>query len=245
MIRSKVKLTLLIVLSVFLPKMLQACDCAGSDSFCKNVGLDDYCVMLKVGQEVESGFFEFEVIENLVNEVNADKIILQSSTGWNCNASLSQFAINDTVIFNLWDAAAFSAQPDNIDYVLTFCGVQYLSYANGMVTGAINDGVDEMDYQTFKDYIGNCAIPEAPQAPVEETILFPNPTNDQLTINSAEEVLAVELFDMTGRRYLPEFEQFSGVTKTTVIDLATLPRGMYYVRLYGLDSKESFKVVKE
>ncbi len=240
---SKMKFVLLALLTAFLPKVILACDCAGSESFCKNAQPDDYCVMVKVGEAVASGFFEFEIIENIINEIDADKIILQSSTGWNCNASLSNFVANDTMIFNLWDASAFGVQPNNIDYVLTFCGTQYLSYANGMVTGSIDYEVAEMDYESFKTYIGNCSAPEEVEVLIEETTLFPNPTDGRLTIQSPEEIFAVEVFDMTGKKYLPNFEKFT-VTSTTIVDLSNLPRGVYYLRIYGLNSEETFKVMK-
>jgi len=77
---------------------------------------------------------------------------------------------------------------------------------------------------------------------LELEVIYPNPFNDVLTIDSASETSRVKISDISGRTILDN--QING--KTTHFDTSSWQSGIYIVTLTGLDgTNSSYKVVKQ
>ena len=71
--------------------------------------------------------------------------------------------------------------------------------------------------------------------------VFPNPSNDFVTVSSGEIISAIEISDVTGRR-LGYFSENSSEIK---MDFSNLPIGIYFLKVASSDSKiQIFRVVK-
>lgn len=69
----------------------------------------------------------------------------------------------------------------------------------------------------------------------------PNPVEDILTITSEETISQIEVFSFSGQSVLSQ----QGSGKSAVVDMSTLTSGVYIVKVYGGNSMETIKVVKE
>lgn len=81
------------------------------------------------------------------------------------------------------------------------------------------------------------------ETPANETIsLSPNPVTDQLTLNTAQPMKAIRLFDGTGRILLQE----ENVNASTLrIDLQHFPKGIYFAEIITGDQKFLRKISKQ
>lgn len=81
----------------------------------------------------------------------------------------------------------------------------------------------------------------------EETVnLYPNPANDNLTVNLSKDKLIknVSFFDMNNN--LVKEEQYKGTSNTTQVNISTLKKGLYFVVIKTTDdSLVKSKIVKE
>ncbi len=69
--------------------------------------------------------------------------------------------------------------------------------------------------------------------------VYPNPTYGQLTINTTDKVLNVEMFDIQGRH----LKLFTGNTKT--IDIDEVENGVYFLRVTTDKTINTIKVLKK
>ncbi len=75
---------------------------------------------------------------------------------------------------------------------------------------------------------------------IKKCHLYPNPTNDLLTIQTDKSIEKIQLYDAFGVMH-----HFLGVDSNT-ISLSTLKNGLYFIKIDFLDgSTECFKIVKE
>lgn len=219
------------------PKILLGCSCSGPDHFCKGIADDHNIVLVKVGKGTPKGIYSFTIIENLLNEIDSETIELQSSTGWNCEAPLHTFTPNDTMIFHLRPAHA-----DTLDYSLTHCGVQYLYYSRGVVSGAISPNIEEVSYHEFKETMGSCTGKEDDLLVRTKSAIYPNPVTNTFTLESKNDINKIEVIDLVGNKFTPIFEKVD--ENTASIEITALPAGMYFMKIYGEETEEIVRFVK-
>lgn len=103
--------------------------------------------------------------------------------------------------------------------------------------GAIYYGLKQVDYDGNFEYSKIVAVSLNEE---EEVKIFPNPFNDEITINNnflTNESLQAEIFDITGRRILA---QTISATETKM-DLSTIQiSGIYFLKVNG----KVFKLIK-
>lgn len=63
--------------------------------------------------------------------------------------------------------------------------------------------------------------------------LYPNPTNGILQVTTPSVGLAIDIFDMTGRRCI----SITSKDSVTILDLSSLPQGVYILRTAGISQK--------
>ena len=69
--------------------------------------------------------------------------------------------------------------------------------------------------------------------------VYPNPTTGLLTISSAEAISAVEVYNVIGKRVL----QVTNVVNNSV-DVSSLSKGMYILKIASGDSIATKKIIK-
>ncbi|PJB15507.1 MAG: hypothetical protein CO118_03075, partial [Flavobacteriales bacterium CG_4_9_14_3_um_filter_32_8] len=67
--------------------------------------------------------------------------------------------------------------------------------------------------------------------------VFPNPTKDKIEITATKKIIAIELYDIRGVQLLTTTEQ--------VIDISTLPKGMYLLKILFNENISYQKILKE
>ncbi|MFH2141686.1 MAG: T9SS type A sorting domain-containing protein [Bacteroidota bacterium] len=71
-------------------------------------------------------------------------------------------------------------------------------------------------------------------------LIYPNPANEKLTIKSCGNILQIEIIDYFGR-VIKTISEIKEPEKT--IDVSSLPKGLYLVRVYGEGFVETKKIV--
>ena len=94
-------------------------------------------------------------------------------------------------------------------------------------------------WQDFMPYIGTTNIEEITQANI---IIYPNPANDILNIKSDTPILSFEIYDALGRLVQSETEMYS---TESAVNVSSLTRGIYFIRLHTTNSTAEYKVVIE
>ena len=73
--------------------------------------------------------------------------------------------------------------------------------------------------------LDGCFLTDTRELPATAWSIFPNPTNDQLTIQSSERTKRVALYDLWGRQVMQ-------IENTTTLDLSELAAGAYVLRAW-------------
>jgi len=96
---------------------------------------------------------------------------------------------------------------------------------------------NEMYLDDFNYVNGEIILGVASEA-VLDFVLFPNPANDVLEINSVEEIDSIRLYSLQGA-LLKE------VSKTTNLTVSELSQGLYFVEVISADLKSTQRFIKE
>jgi hypothetical protein len=67
--------------------------------------------------------------------------------------------------------------------------------------------------------------------------IYPNPTNDMITINSTLPILKVEIFNMLG-------SMVGKTNSNNSVDLSLQPSGIYFLKIYSDSGFTSKKVIR-
>ena len=98
------------------------------------------------------------------------------------------------------------------------------------------DVISASSYDNKVAWYGNSVL-EIQDNHQNKITLYPNPTNGKLYINSKQEIVLVEVYDLVGKKVLE--------TKTE-IDLSNLVSGIYFVKIEDQNGfSETHKVIKE
>ena len=121
------------------------------------------------------------------------------------------------------------------DYQISVCGVYWLDYENGEVTGAIDNGTTSLSLNEFKQYHSTCS-PTGIEEQIPAITLYPNPIKGILTIEGLKGKKA--LYDSYGRLVKS--------TQTSTLDISQEASGIYLLKLTDEQGTVySQKVVKE
>jgi glucuronoarabinoxylan endo-1,4-beta-xylanase len=109
------------------------------------------------------------------------------------------------------------------------------------------------DHLDHGDYLGNCTVgmttrssqSEVEAGPLVQTRIYPNPAQDEITIQAGSEVpqiYQVAILDLSGKTVMQR--QVNG-QKSVVIPVKQLPSGLYLVQIKGGDKLMTFKIIKQ
>lgn len=93
----------------------------------------------------------------------------------------------------------------------------------------------------WKDFLPNMfvGVEDTPQTSI---VIYPNPASYLLNIKSNTPIFSFELYDALGRLMLSKTEMFNN---ESVIDVSSLTRGLYFIKLHTINSVAEHKVLIE
>jgi Pregnancy-associated plasma protein-A/Secretion system C-terminal sorting domain len=75
--------------------------------------------------------------------------------------------------------------------------------------------------------------------------VYPNPFSNQVTVNFIKETditgKVIRLYDITGKLFITQIVQ----TQKTILNVSSLPSGMYFLKVEGGDALKVFKLIKQ
>lgn len=119
---------------------------------------------------------------------------------------------------------------------------------NPLLESVCADEGTEMAYlQPFADALGftlssDCTLAVKETANLQESVIYPNPANDILTINSATEINQVTVLNTLGQPVL-RFKN-EAKSKNLTINVADLKSGTYFVEMLSATGKSTKKLLK-
>jgi poly(3-hydroxybutyrate) depolymerase len=108
---------------------------------------------------------------------------------------------------------------------------------------SVGDSCDDGDPNTVNDvYNSACECEgEVSVYEVETTfVVYPNPSEGLFTITNAQGAIVnlIEVFDITGKRVV----SMNPMSSTLVVDMTTMPRGMYTIKIQSANSIQTIRV---
>ena len=170
-----------------------------------------------LGAPAQTG--HFKVIERLRGSLSTKTdIVVLGINGVNCNENLTKFSFGDTLVLAL-DPWRFRTPNDT--FRLSGCVRSYLEIEKGS-----NDG---LTIAQIKERI-NGILTSTEDISIEKTIsVFPNPASTFAEVTSSQvKIIGISILDQTGRELI--FKQSSERDKT-VIDLSSISKGLYKIRI--------------
>jgi hypothetical protein len=172
---------ILLVLFVLVVPRAMACSCIGNDSYCTTLSPTWYVNPVSTAMVVKLSDHYYGITVKVVQVLGGEALPNDTLTVWGdngalCRIYLNGFSVGDTLVFGLnqCDLSGNSIwNPDyppdleaSDDFMVSGCGVYWLNYNNGFVTGPITGpGVQALSVAEFVSTIAACAagnaIPEA------------------------------------------------------------------------------------
>lgn len=223
---------------LYFPKA-NACSCFPSGyDFCTSQQSwgGDLMILGKKLSDHQHGMY-VEVLEVLAGQENRDTILVWGDTGWLCRTYASTFAVGDSFVFAINEVTAPGFM-DEVpgEYWLNVCGVYWLNYRNGWVTGVVG-GVtptsSSMTLEDFRNLGGSCLLTgrENPLPPQPTVSVYPIPTSETLNIDwegKVEEEQSVRVVDAMGKLI---WRQDSVQGTSLQIEVGDWAKGLYFVRI--------------
>lgn len=91
--------------------------------------------------------------------------------------------------------------------------------------------------------LGMCSTVGTAETNPKQAVGYPNPTTDLLTIETADEILGAELFDVNGRKVLTS--TFSTQSFTQNLSLQNLENGIYIARILTRSGEQKIRIIKQ
>lgn len=169
--------------------------------------------------EVSTADVSLEEYEGVVVKVTDAKCT-------NADAGYGQFEVNDDSGARLIDDEMFSYTATLGNYY-SITGVNFLSFGDVKIYPR---SIDDITVTGFASVVDNNA---------SAISIYPNPANDQLTINTTNNNATVAIYSVTGELV------YTGNTTNKVIDITALNAGVYAVVVSTENSTSSTRLVVE
>ena len=177
--------------------IILACSCFGPSDFCTTMNRPGYeadlmvkCV--KLTQEYHG--MKIKIVDVISGDPGSDTIMVWGDNGALCRVYTSLFNISDTLILalNYTDKAGNyfnTGFPDSLeqdsDFLLSACGVYFLTVEGNRVTGPITPTDDTLSYDDFKSLVSSdCLVDGIGNKNKKEFnwILYPNPAKNKIRL---------------------------------------------------------------
>ncbi len=230
---KKLRTALVFLLFLFQFQTSFGCDCAPSpDNFCQSLRYNEHVALVKI--VANNGLFmDVVILDEIWNSFSEDTIAVIGQDGVNCSQWLSIFNLNDTLILGLqnWDMVD--------TFNLSACGMYYLSYSGGQVTGNIDSSSTSESYEAFKADLATCS-PLAVSTETQSERIAVSFHNQLATISSqSDPIRSVRVFALTGA-----LVQGSGTIRsnTFTFDTSALRSGVY---IFEVNCESGVSILKQ
>lgn len=235
----------LFILLIISQNSIYACSCSHYEAvFCRNVHEGHKIVRGVVTDQPDVHLMEFSILENINNEIVEDTILVLGQDGVNCGEYLEQFAVNDTLILalNTWEING-----TEFWHLMGLCGLHFLRFENGLVSGQITDDFTSQDLQGFKDNLLSCIDMEVPVLEVDKNELeinvFPNPVSGNFQIGAFQpQINAYDIYNSGGTLIASKI--FDQPEEKIDIYSGDLGQGIYYIRIRTAKGIITRKILK-
>lgn len=145
-----------------------ACQCDGPDTFCATLDPNTFAPpeMVVMGVKVSQVLhgMEVKVVQVFSGDVQVgDTVLVWGDTGFDCRVYADSWNVGDTAIWGFVETDLMGnnwAGPveEPGDMMISICGIYYLGYANGIVSGELGAGLTEMELHDFITFMDGCAF---------------------------------------------------------------------------------------
>lgn len=231
-----------LLVSILAAQEASACDCFGNDSYCATLDPSWFVNPVSTVLAVKLTDYYYGITVKVVQVIGGQQLPDDTLTVWGdngalCRIYLNGFAIGDTVVFglnecDLWGNTITAGFPPDLeqpgDYMVSVCGVYWLNYDNGLVTGAItSSGLQMMSLEEFTATVVACSTASRIEPVVRGLPFVVSRVDDGIVIEGSGITGAADLWliDAQGRTALRR--SWDG----SVIRLANMVPGCYLVRV--------------
>ena len=234
-------------------RALHACSCFGPDNFCSALDTmwsgPDVVVLAEKISDIHYGM-QVRVIDPLAGPTSAgDTLMVWGDHGFLCRVYTASWSTGDTIVLALHNTDFMGNNFPNTnfppdleqpgDFHISVCGVYFLGYQNGVVSGEIDGTQTTMPYQSFHAMVEDCSLFTG----IEETSVLnisvrQDLINDLLIIEFNEPNTIIGLYDLNGRL----LAMLQANSNRSTISTASFPKGILIVRAINDRSVLSKKV---
>jgi len=228
-----------------------ACSCIFFLNFCENTETNSLVFAAEVIEKYNGNnlttYMDIKINEEIQGSVSGEMFTVVNH-GTTCDVSFDRFEIGDIIITKFIDTPAPVGLANFPMFSFSACSTSFLRKEGNTVLGNIEEGVSSKNYDDFKSAIDQCAkltILDKDLKLLEDfTSIFPNPTSDFIQINIPylnPEELSGELFSSNGQ-LIASYERLP--LNNERLDLRTLPKGVYFIRISFKEHSIVRKIVK-
>jgi hypothetical protein len=244
------KLLLIIsALTTFCSQAVHACSCKGYvEEFCFSADTSDYIALVELIEFEDETAANFKLIENLHKKI-PDTIAILGSDGFNCNLSLDNFSVGDTLVINVRFYQGGATNVTNFNtyhWGIPDCNRHYLEFSDGIVFGALDtfNVATENAYQDFKQQLFTCFDFTLSTAELDEDYfnIYPNPFTDYIHIEANEyRITDINLYNLKGEKLISlNLDKTNGAQ----IDIPDDNSGLYFLEIITTEGILRKRVVK-
>ena len=222
--------TLFVIAIAFLVSaQAYCCSCMQPSTYCASLKQEnaDIVVLAYKVMDMQHGM-KIKVVQVIDGTEIRDTLTVWGDNGILCRIYTASFAINDTLVFGLHNCDLLGGvtleQTDH--YQISVCGIYWLAYSKGVVSGSIGSGVNSLSLNAFQQYHFGC-LPVGVEDHTSSFKLYPNPFSYSTTIELPSfEPYTLSIYDILGNKVREE--QVSG---KTVIERGDLTKGIYIIEV--------------
>ncbi len=235
---------LIIGLFLLFSRGVYSCTCMNPSTYCETIQLHNSDLLL-VGYKISDFYYGMKVkIVQVIDGLELrDTITVWGDIGFQCRHSSSSININDTIVFALHNCDlsgnVMGGNYEQTDhYQLSNCGVYFLNYSNGNITGSITNGFNILSLSNFIQTHTFCSSVTSIKKIASRIHLYPNPVKDNfyLNIDGYNGLIQTRIYAPTGRLLQN--------TNSTIISLKDYDKGIYLLKIVFEDREEALKLVK-
>ena len=219
-----------------------ACSCFGTATFCEATDtswVEPDLVVLGVKLDELHYGMHVKVVQVLQGDAEAgDTLMVWGDNGALCRVYVGAWANGDTVLWGLHESDLSGnfiwnqQYPPDLemvgDYHISVCGVYWLNYGNGQVTGSIADGLNSLPLAALPAYLQGCPSTSVGEEELPELTIRVEGGRLVVSLPGHGTLDRAELWSLDGRLL-----QRSGIPAPTQVLPLEQAAGCYLVRAWS------------
>jgi ligand-binding sensor domain-containing protein len=178
-------------------------------------------------------------------KVTGDDYVVSSINAGVGNPNITDLALqNDIVFASTWGGGIYGTGNKGQSWFSTNEGLEdKFVYAIAGESLKMYAGTDAGVYLTQSEAFAKFAVMAGLTKPktADELLVYPNPAKENLYVQNPAAGVSIEIFDLTGRMLISA----SGDAGTVPLDIRSLNKGLYFVKLTTADEVMTKQIIKE